>query len=185
MRAHGLRSARRGKHFVTTRPGEGTISRAPDLVKRNFHAPRPNQLWAMDITYAATWSGMGFSAFVTDVFSRRIVGWRVADRMPTELPLDALEMALWIRAHAGHSDARGRLEGLVHHSDAESQYTAIRYVQRLTDAGAIASIGTVGDSYDNALAESTVGLYKTECVHHDGPFRTVQQLELATADWVA
>ncbi len=138
----------------------------------------------VDLTYAATWSGMAFTAFVTDVFSRRIVGWRTAARMPTELPLDALEMALWVRARAGHTDPDGRLAGLVHHSDAGSQYTAIRYVDRLADAGAVASIGTVGDSYDNALAETTIGLYKTECVHHDGPFRTVDDLELATADWV-
>jgi len=122
---------------------------------------------------------MRFTAFVSDVFSRRIVGWRVAASMPTALPLDALEMALWIRARDGES-----VDGLIHHSDAGSQYTAIRYAERLLDAGALASIGTVGDSFDNALAESVVGLYKTECVRHDGPFRGVDDLELATADWV-
>jgi putative transposase len=126
-----------------------------------------------------TWAGMAFTAFVSDVFSRRIVGWRTASSMPTELPLDALEMALWTRARAGHS-----LDGLIHHSDAGSQYTAIRYAERLTDVGAVASIGTVGDSYDNAMAESVIGLYKTECVRHDGPFRTVDDLELATLGWV-
>ena len=184
MRVRGLHGARRGRRFITTKPTKATATRAPDLVKRNFHAARPNQLWVVDLTYAATWSGTAFTAFVTDVFSRRIVGWRTAARMPTELPLDALEMALWVRARAGHTDPDGRLAGLVHHSDAGSQYTAIRYVARLADAGAVASIGTVGDSYDNALAETTIGLYKTECVHHDGPFRTVDDLELATADWV-
>ncbi len=186
MRARGLVGVRRGKPPITTRPARREVaSRAPDLVKRNFHADRPNLLWVVDITYALTWAGMGYAAFVTDVYSRRIVGWRVAARMPTELPLDALEMAIWVRARAGLTDRRGRLDGLVHHSDAGSQYTAIRYVERLSDVGALASIGTVGDSYDNALAESTVGLYKTECVYHDGPFRTLEQLELATADWVA
>jgi len=122
---------------------------------------------------------MRFTAFVSDVFSRRIVGWRVAASMPTALPLDALAMALWIRARDGES-----VDGLIHHFDAGSQYTAIRYAERLLDAGALASIGTVGDSFDNALAESVVGLYKTECVRHDGPFRGVDDLELATADWV-
>lgn len=123
---------------------------------------------------------MAFTAFVSDVFSRRIVGWRTCASMPTQLPLDALEMALWTRARAHHS-----VDGLVHHSDAGSQYTAIRYANRLLDAGAVASIGTVGDSYDNALAESVVGLYKTECVRHQGPWRGVDDLELATASWVA
>jgi putative transposase len=132
----------------------------------------------VDFTYVLTWSGMAFTAFVTDVFSRRIVGWRTAPRMPTDLPLDALEMALWTRQRQGVTHERGRLEGLVQHSDAGSQYTAIRYAERLAQAGALASIGTVGDSYDNAMAESVIGLYKTKCGHHDGPFRTVDDLEL-------
>ena len=127
----------------------------------------------------ATWSGFGFTAFVTDVYSRRIVGWRTADRMPTELPLDALEMALWVRGRAGQD-----VTGVTHHSDAGRQYTAIRYAERLAEVGAIASIGSVGDSYDNALAESVVGLYKTECVKIDGPFKSVDELELATLSWV-
>jgi putative transposase len=135
-------------------------------------------------TYVATWSGMAFTAFVSDVFSRRIVGWRTTCSMPTALPLDALEMALWTRDRAGHTDPDGRLEGLIHHSDAGSQYTAIRYAERLADAGALASIGSVGDSFDNAMAESVIGLYKTECVRHDGPFRSVDDLELATLSWV-
>lgn len=122
---------------------------------------------------------MAFTAFVTDVFSRRIVGWRTTNKMPTDLPLDALEMALWIRDCADQS-----VDGLIHHSDAGSQYTALRYAQRLVDVGALASIGTVGDSFDNAMAESVVGLYKNECVKIDGPFRTVDELELATLSWV-
>ncbi len=126
-----------------------------------------------------TWSGTVFTAFVSDVYSRRIVGWRTATTMPTELPLDALEMALWTRSRAGHD-----VTGVVLHSDAGSQYTAIRYANRLADAGALASIGTVGDSYDNALAESVIGLYKAECVRHEGPWRGADNLELATLSWV-
>lgn len=179
MRVAGLRGVRRGRQFVTTRP-DPAAARPPDLVKRDFTAARPNQLWVVDFTYVPTWAGMAFTAFVSDVFSRRVVGWRTCASMPTELPLDALEMALWTRARAHHS-----VDGLVHHSDAGSQYTAIRYANRLLAAGAVASIGTVGDSYDNALAESVVGLYKTECVRHDGPWRGVDDLELATASWVA
>lgn len=178
MRQQGLRGIRRGKQFVTTRP-DSSSSRPPDHVKRDFTADRPNQLWVVDFTYVPTWSGMAFTAFVTDVYSRRIVGWRTMDRMPTALPLDALEMALWVRDRAGQD-----VTGVIQHSDAGSQYTAIRYAERLADAGAIASIGTVGDSYDNALAESVVGLYKTECVKIDGPFRTADELELATLSWV-
>jgi putative transposase len=179
MRQAGLRGVRRGKQFVTTRP-DNAMARPPDLVKRHFHAERPNALWVVDFTHVPTWSGMAFTAFVSDVFSRRIVGWRCSDRMPTELPLDALEMALWIRARTGES-----VHGLIHHSDAGSQYTAIRYHQRLLDVGAVASIGTVGDSFDNALAESVVGLYKAECVWHDGPWRDMHHLELGTCDWVS
>jgi putative transposase len=169
---------RRDKQFVTTRP-DRAATRPPDLVERNFSATRPNQLWVVDFTYVVTWAGMAFSAFVSDVFSRRIVGWRTASSMPTELPLDALEMALWVRARAGEE-----VDGVVHHSDAGSQYTAIRYSNRLADVGAVASIGSIGDSFDNALAESVIGLYKTECVRRDGPFRGIDDLELATMDWV-
>ena len=179
MRSAGLRGVRRGRAFVTTRP-DATAPRPADLVGRDFSAERPNALWVVDFTYVPTWSGMAFTAFVSDVFSRRIVGWRCATSMPTDLPLDALEMALWIRARADQP-----IEGLIHHSDAGSQYTSIRYTNRLLDAGAIPSIGTVGDSYDNAMAETVVGLYKTECVGPDGPFRGVHDMELATADWVA
>jgi putative transposase len=183
MRTAGLQGARRGRRFVTTRP-DRSAARPPDLVKRNFTATEPNRLWVVDFTYVPTWSGMAFTAFVTDVFSRRIVGWRTAASMPTSLPLDALEMALWTRQRQGRTDQDGRLDGLIHHSDAGSQYVAIRYSERLADAGAVASIGTVGDSYDNAQAESLIGLYKTECVRPDGPWRGVDHLELATLNWV-
>jgi putative transposase len=178
MRAAGLRGIRRGKQFVTTK-ADPAATRPPDLVDRDFSAERPNALWIVDFTYVPTWAGMAFTAFVSDVFSRRIVGWRTAASMPTQLPLDALEMALWTRARAGHT-----VEGVVHHSDAGSQYTSIRYSTRLLDAGALASIGSVGDSYDNAMAESTIGLYKTECTHREGPWRGVDDLELATLSWV-
>jgi putative transposase len=178
MRRNGLVGARRDKRFVTTRP-DLTATRPADLVQRQFRASRPNELWVVDFTYVATWSGMAFTAFVSDVFSRRVVGWRTSNSMPTELPLDALEMALWTRDRNGEA-----VRGVVHHSDAGSQYTSIRYTGRLDDAGAVASIGSVGDSYDNAMAESVIGLYKRECVRHDGPFRTVDELELATLSWV-
>jgi putative transposase len=178
MKTAGLHGIRRGKPFVTTRP-DPAATRPPDLVDRDFSAAAPNRLWIVDFTYVATWAGMAYTAFVTDVFSRRIVGWRTAASMPTQLPLDALEMALWTRASAGQS-----VNGVVHHSDAGSQYTSIRYSNRLLDAGALASIGSVGDSYDNAMAESTIGLYKTECTHRGGPWRGVDDLELATLSWV-
>lgn len=178
MRANGIVGARRDKGFKTTRL-DPAAARPPDLVQRNFHASKPNQLWVVDFTYVPTWSGMAFTAFVSDVFSRRIVGWRTASSMPTELPLDALKMALWTRDSNGEP-----VRGVIHHSDAGSQYTSIRYSNNLDDAGALASIGTVGDSFDNAMAESVIGLYKRECVRHDGPFRTVDELELATLDWV-
>jgi putative transposase len=178
MRALGLRGVRRGRQYSTTISAPGG-ERAPDLVCRDFSAPAPNRLWLVDFTYVPTWSGTVFTAFVTDVFSRRIVGWRTASAMPTELPLDALEMALWIRGRAGQD-----VTGVIHHSDAGSQYTALRYRSRLDDVGALASIGTVGDSYDNALAETVIGLYKTECIHREGPWRDAAHVELATCSWV-
>jgi putative transposase len=178
MRARGLRGKRRDRRFVTTRP-DAKAARPADHVQRDFTASRPNQLWVVDFTYVPTWSGMVFTAFVTDVYSRRIVGWRTAAAMPTALPLDALEMALWTRERANEL-----VDGLIHHSDAGSQYTSICYTNRLTEAGAVASIGSVGDSYDNALAESNIGLYKAECVFHEGPFRGADDVELATSSWV-
>lgn len=177
MASHGMKGVVRGKRFVTTTP-DPSAPRPPDLVKRDFTAAAPNRLWIVDFTYVPTWAGMGFTAFVEDVYSRRIVGWRTQHRMPTELPLDALDMALWVRQRAGQD-----VTGVVHHSDAGSQYTAIRYADRLADVGAVASIGTVGDSYDNAMAESVIGLYKAECVKRDGPFKTIDELELATLMW--
>ena len=183
MREAGLRGAVRGRRVRTTIADEQVV-RPPDLVDRRFNAEAPNRLWIVDFTYVPTWAGMAFTAFVTDVCSRRIVGWRTSSRMPTELPLDALEMALWTRAREGHTDGDGRIAGLIHHSDAGSQYTAIRYADRLAEAGALASIGSVGDSYDNAMAESVIGLYKLECIRLDGPFRTVDDLELGTLSWV-
>ncbi len=142
MRTEGLHSARRGRAFKTTR-ADAAAARPPDRVQRDFTAPAPNRLWLVDFTYVPTWSGMAFTALVHDAFSRRIVGWRTASSMPTELPLDALEMALWTRERAGED-----VVGVIQHSDAGSQYTAIRYQDRLADAGAVASIGSVGDSYD-------------------------------------
>ena len=178
MRQAGLAGVRRGAKRRTTRRDLLAL-RPPDLVDRQFRADAPNQLWVVDFTYASTWQQTAYTALVIDVYSRRIVGWRCASSMPTELPLDALEMALATRTRAGVD-----VTGVIHHSDAGSQYTSIRYTSRLQDVGALASIGSVGDSYDNALAESTIGLYKAECVDFDGPWHTVEELELATLIWV-
>ncbi|MGY1642600.1 DDE-type integrase/transposase/recombinase [Geodermatophilus sp. SYSU D00703] len=150
-----------------------------DLLQRNFTASAPNRSWLVDFTWVPTWSGMSFTAFVCDAFSRRIVGWRTASAMSTKLPLDALEVALRIRERAGQD-----VTGVVQHSDAGSRYTAIRYQARLAEAGAVASIGSVGGSYDKAQAESLIGLYETECTRPDGPWRSVGDLELATLSWV-
>jgi putative transposase len=179
MRSLGLRGVRRGRQYTTTVHDPAAAARAGDLVQRDFTAAAPNRLWLVDFTYVPTWSGTVFTAFVTDAYSRRIVGWRTANAMRTELPLDALEMALWIRGRAGQD-----VTGVIHHSDAGSQYTAIRYRSRLEDVGALASIGTVGDSYDNALAETVIGLYKTECIHREGPWRDAAHVELATCSWM-
>ena len=169
---------RRRKVFTTRRDADGL--RAPDLVNRNFTADRPNALWVTDLTYVPTRSGMAYVCFIVDAFSRMIVGWRVASHMRTDMVLDALEMARALRG------AR-RLVGLVAHSDAGSQFTSVRFTERLEEIGATPSIGTVADSYDNALAETTNGLYKAECVY--GPDATgwddVEHLELATLSWVA
>ena len=175
----GLEGARRGKKVRTTRPDHGA-PRPADLVKRNFNPARPDALWVADFTYCSTWAGMVYVAFVIDAFSRRILGWRAATSMRTELVLDALEMALWTRKQAGVTD----FSGLVHHTDAGSQYTSIRFTERLAQAGAAPSVGTVGDAFDNALAETEIGLFKTELIHRQGPWRDVNQVELATAEWV-
>jgi putative transposase len=179
MAKNGLQGAVRGKKRRTTIPG-GQADRAPDLVERNFNASAPNRLWVSDFTYVATWSGVVYVAFAIDAFSRRIVGWKADTTMKTSLVLDTLEMALWAREHHGKPVPKG----LIAHSDAGSQYTSFAVTQRLIDAGADPSIGSVGDGYDNALAESTIGLYKTELIHRRGPWKTLDQVELATLEWV-
>jgi putative transposase len=171
-----LEGAVRGKTWRTTIPSQ-VASRPADLVDRDFSATAPNRLWVADLTYVSTWPGVVYTAFVTDVFSRYIVGWKVSTTLRADLALDALEMAIWSR---GKTD----LKGLVHHSDRGVQYLAIRYTERLADAGAVRSVGSRGDSYDNALAESVIGLYKTELIRKQGPWRSFEQLELATARWV-
>ena len=175
MRSLGIAGVRRGRAFTTTRP-DPRAGRAPDLVNRAFAADQPNRLWVSDFTVVASWEGRVYVAFVIDVFSRMIVGWRAATTMRTDLVLDALEMAIW------HRDEL--LDGLIAHSDAGSQYTSIRYTERLAEIGAAPSIGSVGDSYDNALAESTIGLYKTELIRRRGPWRSAEQVELATLGYV-
>jgi putative transposase len=166
----------RGKKKRTTWPA-GVSQRPADLVERNFTAAAPNQLWVSDLTYVSTWSGFVYVAFVIDVFSRFIVGWRVSNSLHAELALDALEMAIWRRQ-------RHDLTGLIHHSDRGVQYLSIRYTERLADAGAVCSVGSRGDSYDNALAEAVNGLYKAELISRRGPWHSLEQVELATAEWV-
>lgn len=174
-RGLGLRGVVRGRHVRTTRP-EPLAHRPQDLVQRDFTATRPNQLWVSDLTYVATWRGFVYVAFVTDAFSRRIVGWRATTSLRTDLALDALEQALYDR----------ELEGpLVHHSDRGVQYLAIRYTDRLLAAGIASSVGSRGDAYDNALAETINGLYKAEVIHHLGPWKGLEDVEYATLEWVA
>jgi len=177
MRQAGLRGARRGKSVRTTVPD--TQAACPlDRVNRQFQAERPNQLWVADFTYVSTWQGFVYVAFVIDVFARFIVGWRVSASMQTDFVLDALEQALYAR--------RAEREGeLVHHSDRGSQYVSIRYSERLDEAGIEPSVGSTGDSYDNALAETINGLYKAEVIHRRGPWKTRETVELATLEWVS
>jgi len=172
----GIAGVVRGSPKRTTIPAE-VGDRPADLVDRNFTAPAPNRLWVTDLTYVATWAGFCYVAFVIDAFSRMIVGWRVSTSLRTDLALDALEMAIWTRQGA-------MLDGLVHHSDRGVQYLAIRYTDRLDEAGAVASVGSRGDSYDNALAETVNGLFKAELIRRQGPWRTADQVELATLAWV-
>jgi len=183
MRQHGLRGASREKKRFTTHADPGAV-RAPDLVKRDFTADRPDQLWVADFTYCSTWSGVVYVAFVIDVFSRRIVGWKAARTMHANLVVDALNMAAWTRRGVD-------LDGLICHHDAGSQYTSIAYTDRLDELDAKPSIGTVGDSYDNAMAESINALYKTELhrnpamlARNGGPWRSLDDLEIATCGWV-
>ena len=172
----GLEGVRRGKAKRTTVAGDLSL-RPGDLVDRHFFAAAPNRLWLADITYVWTWSGFCYTSFITDAFARRIVGWRVSKSLRTDLALDALEMAIFSRRHDD-------LSHLVHHSDRGGQYLAIRYTERLAEEQAVASVGSKGDSFDNALAETVNGLYKTELIHRRGPWKTMDQLELATAAWV-
>ena len=178
MRDLGLSGAVRGKTKRTTIAGE-VAARPGDLVERQFSATAPDRLWVADLTYVPTWSGFVYVAFVMDVFSRRIVGWRCSTSLRADLALDALEQGLWQRAR----DQRD-VTGLVHHSDRGVQYLAIRYTERLDQAGAVRSVGSKGDSYDNAAAESLNGLYKTELIRRRGPWRGPDDVELATLEYV-
>ncbi|MCK4547890.1 MAG: IS3 family transposase, partial [Candidatus Eisenbacteria sp.] len=174
MRRMGLVGVIRGRKPRTTIPDEAA-TRPADLVERDFTASHPNQLWVADLTYVATWAGFVYVAFVIDVFSRMIVGWRASRSLRSDLALDALEQALY---------ARPDTDRLVHHSDRGVQYVSIRYTERLAEAGIEPSVGSVGDSYDNALAETIIGLYKTEVIRQLGPWRNVDHVEFGTLDWV-
>jgi len=176
MEALGIRGVVRGSRCRTSVASE--IGAHPqDLVQRDFTAQRPNQLWVSDLTYVATWRGFVYVAFVIDAFSRRIVGWRVSNSLKSDLALDALEQAIWEREE-------GERDSLVHHSDRGVQYLSIRYTQRLAEAGIEPSVGSKGDSYDNALAETVIGLFKTEVIRKRGPWRGLEDVEFATLEWV-
>ena len=175
MRAIGLRGAVRGRAFKVTTTSDKGVPRPPDLVERQVQADAPNQLWVADLTYVATWAGFVYVAFIIDVFSRAIVGWRVSRSLRSDLALDALEQALYFRPNT---------DGPVHHSDRGVQYLSIRYTERLAEAGIEPSVGSVGDSYDNALAETIIGLFKTEVIRRRGPWRTIDEVEIAVLEWV-
>jgi transposase InsO family protein len=177
MRELGLRGVSRGRAWVITTRADEETSRPADLVDRQFTATRPNQLWVADFTYVATWSGFVYVAFVIDVFARRLVGWRVSASLRTDFVLDALEQAIYDRRGTGVDD-------LVHHSDRGTQYVSMRYTDRLAEAGIDPSVGSRGDSYDNALAESIIGLFKTEVIQRKGPWRHLEAVEFATLTWV-
>jgi putative transposase len=177
MRELGLVGASRGRAWITTTRSQPEADRPRDLVDRQFTATRPNQLWVADFTYVATWRGFVYVALVIDVFARRVVGWRVSSSLATDFVLDALEQAIYERCGTGAA-------GLVHHSDRGTQYLSMRYSDRLTEAGIAPSVGSRGDSYDNALAESIIGLFKTEVIHRHGPWRHLEAVEFATLDWV-
>jgi putative transposase len=178
MRRLGLAGVVRGRKYKVTTIPNAAAARPPDLVARRFTAGRPNQLWVADLTYVATWRGFVYVAFVIDVFSRRIVGWRVSSSLRSDLALDALEQALYERPLAVTAP-------LVHHSDRGVQYLSIRYTERLAEAGIERSVGSAGDSYDNALAETVIGLFKTEEIRRRGPWKGVEDVEFATLAWVA
>jgi len=175
MQDMGLQGAIRGRKSKVTTIVDEAAGRPADLVQRDFSAGRPNQLWVADLSYVATWAGFAYVAFVIDVFSRKIVGWRVSNSLRSDLALDALEQAL---------HARSDINDLVHHSDRGVQYLSIRYTERLAEAGIEPSVGSVGDSYDNALAETIIGLYKTEVIRRNGPWRNLEEVEFATLEWV-
>jgi transposase InsO family protein len=177
MRALGLRGVVRGRAWTTTTQADTAAARPADLVNRDFRATRPNQLWVSDFTYVATWAGFVYVAFVIDVFARRIVGWRVSSSLRTDFVLDALEQAIYARCDDNVGD-------LVHHSDRGSQYLSMRYTERLADAGIEPSVGSRGDSYDNALAESVIGLFKAEVIRRKGPWRSLEAVEFSTLVWV-
>jgi len=174
MKRLGIQGVTRGAKCWTT-VSDDALARPADLVNRQFTANRPNQLWVADITFVATWVGFVYVAFIIDVFARRIVGWRVSRSLHTELVLDALEQALWSRTGT---------VGLIHHSDRGCQYLSIRYTERLAEANIDSSVGSVGDSYDNALAETINGLYKTEVIRRRGPWKNIDEVEYATLEWV-
>lgn len=184
MGEHGWCGARRGRAHRTTIPGKDGV-RAGDLLNRDFRAEAPNRVWVADFTYVRTWAGFVYVAFVVDVFAQRIVGWHAMTSKPTELVMVPLRMAAWARDQHGHPIVRGELTA---HSDAGSQYTALRYTEHLAMEGIAASIGTVGDAYDNCLMESIIGLFKTECIRpgpfYDGPLKTITDVEMATMAWV-
>jgi transposase InsO family protein len=177
MRKLGLRGVIRGKTWKTTKP-DTSGQRPADLVDRQFAVAAPNRLWVADLTYVRTWAGMVYSAFVMDAFSRRILGWQTSTTLRTDLALDALEMALWTRR-------KEDVTSVIHHSDRGVQYLSIRYTERLAEAGAVTSVGSRGDSYDNALAETINGLYKAELIHRSAPWKSREAVEFATLEWVA
>lgn len=179
MRSAGLVGVRRGKIKRTTVADPGA-QRPADLVQRRFGALVPDRLWVADITYVSTWSGWVYVALVTDAYARRILGWRTATSMTADLVLDAVEQAIWTRQREG----RDQFADLVAHNDRGAQYLSVAYSERLADAGITPSVGAVGSSYDNALAESINGLYKTEVIRRQGPWRDVNAVEIATARWV-
>ena len=180
MRKLGLRGVRRGGYKVRTTRPDPSQDRPEDLVNRDFAPDAPNRLWVVDFTFVSTWAGTAYTAFVIDAFSRLIAGWRTAASHSTDLVLDALVMAVTCRARQGV-----KVAGLIHHSNAGSEYLSIRYGAELAASGIAPSVGTVGDSYDNALAESIVGLYKTEVIDHLGPWETPAQVEAATSEWAS
>jgi putative transposase len=178
MKDLGLRGISRAKGPRTTVPGSGPDTR-PDLVERAFVADAPDRLWVADITYCRTYAGWVYAAFVLDVFSRRVVGWQLSTSLRTDLALDALNMGLWTRTRDGHDTS-----ALVHHSDRGVQYLAVRYTERLAEAGVVASVGSRGDSYDNAMAEAFNSLFKAELVRNRGPWKSIDDLEIAVAEYI-